>query len=272
MWFVSYKITSSIILLKKGGFFIVSVTRRITQIKQPRGGYVKPKEFTVIDLDDNQQLYTDENEHGIIIGLAVDYLTRFSLGTPSKKAFEISIRGAININKLDYAIQLLDSIVGLDDESIINACKLVGFDVVFRAGTIAYTRPAETIAPDEDTISNIRIMVERSLAFFKEYGPAIQDGFSFEGGYTNLIDTGDGDFLTETGLWDFKVSKTAPTKNHTLQLLVYYLMGMNSIHDEFKNIKQLGIFNPRLNKVYLFNLDNIASEVITEVSSEVIGY
>lgn len=162
--------------------------------------------------------------------------------------------------------------MGLDDKSIISACKLVGFDVVFRAGTIAYTRPAETIAPDEDTISNIRIMVDRSLSFFKEYGPAIKDGFSFEGGYTNLINTGDGDFLTETALWDFKVSKNAPTKNHTLQLLVYYLMGMNSIHKEFKNIKQLGIFNPRINKVYLFNLDNIPSEVITEVSSEVIGY
>ena len=251
---------------------MVSVTKRIAQIKQPRGGYINLKEFTVIDLQDNQQLHINENEPGSIIGLAVDYLTRFSLGTPSKEAFSISIRGAMLINKYDYALQLLDSIVGLDNESIICTCKLVGLDVVFRAGPMAYTRPSESISPDEDTISNIRIMVERSLAFFKEYGPVIQDGFTFEGGYTNLIHTGDGDFLTRTGLWDFKVAKKVPTKNHTLQLLVYYLMGLHSIHDEFKGIKQLGIFNPRFNKVYLLNIDSISEEIISQVSKEVIGY
>ncbi len=40
------------------------------------------------------------------------------------------------------------------------------------------------------------------------------------------------------------------------------LQTKQELNNEFKNIKQLGIFNPRLNKVYLFNLDNIASEVI----------
>ncbi len=138
---------------------MVSVTKRISKTKQPRGGYIKPKEFTVINLEDSQQLHTEESISGIIIGLAVDYLTRFSLGTSSNQAFGISIRGAKIINKYGYAIQLLDSIVGLDDESIRSACKLVGFDVVYRAGTAAYTKPAEFISPDNDTISNIRTLV-----------------------------------------------------------------------------------------------------------------
>lgn len=251
---------------------MVSVTKRISKFKQPRGGYIKPKEFTIINLEDNQLLHTEESISGIIIGLAVDYLTRFSLGTPSDQAFGISIRGAKIINKYEYALQLLDYIVGIDDESIRSACKLVGFDVVYRAGAAAYTKPAELISPDNETISNIRIMVERSLTFFKEYGPVTQDGFTFEGGYTDIIDTGDGDFLTKNILWDFKVSKSEPTKNHTLQLLVYYLMGIHSINGKFNEIKRIGIFNPRSNKVYLKNIDDISEEIISQVSTEVIGY
>ena len=39
-------------------------------------------------------------------------------------------------------------------------------------------------------------MVKRSLAFWKEYGPITKDGFTFEGGYTDIVSSGDGDYLT----------------------------------------------------------------------------
>ena len=48
-------------------------------------------------------------------------------------------------------------------------------------------------------------MVERSLKFVEEYGPIILEGFTFEGGYTDIVQAGDGDFITEDTLWDFKV-------------------------------------------------------------------
>jgi len=59
---------------------------------------------------------------------------------------------------------------------------------------------------------------------------------------------------------------------YTLQLLVYYIMGMHSIHKEFKSIKNLGIYNPRMNKVYTIDIGTISKLVIVEVSKEVIGY
>ena len=86
--------------------------------------------------------------------------------------------------------------------------------------------PVEEINPDISTVSNIRTMVDRSTVFFKQYGPVIKDGFSFEGGYTKLVSTGDGDFLTKDTLWDFKVFNKASTNVHTLQLLMYYIMGV----------------------------------------------
>lgn len=149
--------------------------------------------------------------------------------------------------------------------------KLVGYDVCYRAGVMGY-RPVEEILPDKSTIENIKIMVERSLSFIELFGPIILDGFTFEGGYTNTINTGDGDFLTTETLWDFKVSKSKPTKDHTLQLLIYSIMGKKSIHKEFENIKKLGIYNPRLNIVYTLDMKLINKDLIETISSEVIGY
>lgn len=251
---------------------MVSVVQRIKNIKQPRGGYINPNEFKVIQLNDRIELRPVENVHSSTVGSAVDYLSRLQSGASAEDAFKICIVGAQNINQYAEAMKLIEKIKGLDDESIKNACKAVGYDVCFRAGP-AFYKPVEEINADEDTVNNIRVMVNRSLKFFEEYGPVISDGFTFEGGYTETVSAGDGDFMTESTLWDFKVSVNKPTKEHTLQLLVYYLMGLRSKHaDQFKNLSSLGIFNPRLNKVYLLDIENIPKDVMREVSEAVIGY
>lgn len=179
--------------------------------------------------------------------------------------------GAEVIGEGMNAETLISQITDLDDKSIINACKVVGYDVCLRAGMMGY-KPVNEIRPDTATIENVRIMVNRCLAFLKEYGPVVLDGFTFQGGYTDIVSSGDGDYLTEDTLWDVKVSKAAPTNKHTLQLLMYYLLGSHSIHKEFRDIKKLGIFNPRLNRVYQMEIANISDSVIQEVSSKVIGY
>lgn len=250
---------------------MVSVTNRIKEIKQPRGGYIKPKDFTVTDLLDTEILNENENIHSTLVGLAVDYLTRFLNGTSIEEVFRVSLRGAFKVNEDELANDLLLNIQGTDDTSIINTCKMVGFDVAYRKGANWY-KPVEDINPDKETISNIRVMVNRGLKFFELYGPIVKDGFTFEGGYTTTINTGDGDFLTENTLWDFKVSKSTPTNKHTLQLVIYYLLGVHSIHFEFEQVENLGIFNPRLNKVYLLPISAISDEIINEVNTTVIGY
>ncbi len=249
-----------------------SVTQRIKQVKQPRGGYINPKTMEVIQCGDGiEALHSEENIRANLIGLAVDYLTRFMSGTPVEEAFKISFMGALIIGEQKKAEELMNDFKGLDDASIINAVKLAGFDVCFRVGIMGY-RPVDEIQPDAMTIDNVRVMVKRSLNFFNIYGPIVLDGFTFEGGYTEIVSSGDGDFTTSDTLWDFKVSKDKPKKEYTLQLLMYWIMGLHSIHPEFKNIKFLGIYNPRLNCVYRLNVSQIPSEVIAEVSTEVVGY
>lgn len=115
-------------------------------------------------------------------------------------------------------------------------------------------------------------MVESSLHFLEIYGPKVMDGFTFEGGYTYTISTGDGDFTAADTLWDFKVSKRKVQKEHTLQLLMYWRMGLYSVHPEFQSIKYLGIYNPRLNQAYRIAVADIPKDVIREVEEKIIGY
>ena len=250
---------------------MASVTQRIRAVHQPYGGYLRARDFRKTKQDDQIELFPEENIHTSLVGLAVDYLTRFTMGCPVQEAFIISLAGSAVINDTRRSSRLAKQITGLDDRSITCACKLAGYDVCVRAGTQGY-KPVDEINPDANTIFNIRTMVERSVRFWTEYGPIVKSGFTLEGGYTDTIDSGDGDYLTANTLWDFKVSKSGPTSQHTLQLLVYYIMGCHSIHPEFLSITKLGIFNPRLNIVYTYNISDIVYSTILEVSDVVIGY
>lgn len=77
-----------------------SVTSRIKTIKQPWGGYLSPKEFVEVKLDDDRIVVDEENIHASIIGLVVDYMTRFLIGTSKEEAFKISLKGVKSANKL----------------------------------------------------------------------------------------------------------------------------------------------------------------------------
>ena len=43
-----------------------SVTKRITEIKQPRGGYIKPSQFKIQKIEDGQILSEHENVHASV--------------------------------------------------------------------------------------------------------------------------------------------------------------------------------------------------------------
>ena len=110
---------------------MVSVTQRIKQIKQPRGGYLPVKTFTVTTLDDGQVLNPEESIAASLVGTAVDYLSRFMDGTSVEESFEVSLLGARAMRMEAKAFGLLDDVKGLDDLSITKACQLAGFDSAF---------------------------------------------------------------------------------------------------------------------------------------------
>ena len=251
---------------------MMTVSQRAKFVNQPRGGYIKRTEFNEISLGaGEEELDENSNIHPILIGLSVDYLMRFMLTKKLKEAFFVSLFGANEIKKEKLAESLLKEITGLDDKSITNAIKLTGFDVVVRYGKQGYV-PINRIKPNEASIKNVRIMVNRTINFSNIYGPITSFGFDFTNAYTRTVIAGDGDFLTDDTLWDLKVSKNYFNKNHSLQILMYWRMGLRSNYKIFKKIKYLGIYNPRKNMVYRYNLKNLSDDIINIVDKEVIGY
>lgn len=250
----------------------VSVTHRVKECPQPRGGYLNPDLFEVVQRDGGiADLAPHENVAPGLVGSAVDYLTRYLTGSSADDAFKIPSKGAANVGELLLFDDLICMVEGLDDDSVASAIQLAGFDAAYRVGFRAY-KPVQMIRPDLQTIENVRTMVKRSCDVLREYGPKILDGLTFEGGYTDIVSVGDGDFLTADTLWDFKVSKNTPTSRQTLQLLMYWRMGLHSVHAEYQQVKYLGIFNPRLNRVYRLPVEKISNESIAEVDRDIIGY
>ncbi|MGO4956835.1 hypothetical protein ACTQ49_06120 [Luteococcus sp. Sow4_B9] len=268
---------------------MTSVTGRIKMVKQPRGGYLNPRQFQVVELEPLGVLHEEENIHASLVGIAVDYLTRWNRvagewpnrwwnfrarresALVAERAFEISLLGARLIGDEDHARKLIKSVRGLDRKSVVSACQLAGYDVVYRAGVSGY-REVRDIAPDRRTVENVATMVRRSTAFLDEYGPVTLDGFTLEGGYTDWVTVADGDYVTADALWDFKVSKNPPKKEATLQILMYYLMGRRAGIPEFENLRRIGLYNPRLSRAYVLEAKDIPPRVIYEVERDVIGY
>ena len=248
----------------------VPVTYRVKQVHQPRGGLIRLESFNKIH-SGYPVFKGNVNVHPSLVGLAVDYLTRFMITKNVDTSFKISIVGATLLRQLDTVLlELMPNIKGLDDLSIRCALKLVSFDVVFRAGASAY-KELDMDLINEDTISFIRQLVKNSLDYFLNLEPIKHVGFRFEGGYTKYINAGDGDFLTEHYLIDLKTSIKEPSSRDTLQILVYYLLGKNSGKSEFKNITHIGIYNPVLCNAYTLKVSDINKQIFDDIARYVVG-
>ncbi len=247
-----------------------SVTGRIEHVTQPYGGFLPIASMEKNICQDGFTLREGEQLNSGLAGLAVDYLTRMQLGDNKETAFKISLAGAQIAGEFAHACELLENVQSLDDRSIYYACQLVGYDVCYRVGPERFNG-VDAIDADSIAIDNIRQMAIRSAVFFGRQG-RVRRGVTFGKGFTKTVMSGDADYLVADTLYDLKTSKHAPNSNDTLQILMYYLMGLHSGDPELERVKYLGIYNPRLNTEYKIAVDRIPKEVIREVEEDVLGY
>lgn len=252
--------------------FTYSVTKRAKTVQQPHGGYLPLSRFAHHTLEDGFSLKAAENIPASIMGQTVDYMSRLVAGLEvPEHAFQVSLFGAMMAGCPHRGAELLSQIHGLDDASLSAACKLSSYDAYFRSPNMKAVHPVEP-EPNHDTLFNIRLMITRMVRFLSEYGPVIKSGFTMDGGYTDIVSSGDGDFLTEDTLWDVKTSKFPPKASDTLQVLMYYIMGKHSWNASFQKIQSIGIVNPRLNSIWTIDAAQVPHSVIEEVERHVIGY
>ena len=249
-----------------------TIAQRVYNVEQPGNGYLPIRAFSSKSYRDGLKLNSKENVHGKYVSPAVDFLTRFELTNNAAISFYESMIGADicwqvfgRSDHYNFCHYLLAEV---QKGNIAAALQLAAYEGVYRSGR----ETIPLLTPDEDTIENIDIMVQRGIKFLKHCGPVLKSGFDFEGGYTSTIITGNGGYLTRNALIDFKVLRSNFSENHTLQILTYYLMGLRSVHEEFKNVQWLALFNPRKNLVKFINVNKIAASVIDKVKREVIGY
>lgn len=255
---------------------MASVTKRISQIELSKFDMpIKVSDF-VIEKIDNDNLTVDiPIDKRWLVGLAVDYLVRLN-SNPSVKpidAFNISLQGAKLVNETSKALKLINSLNNdLESKTIKAACKLCGYDVALRQAPLFY-KNIDEINPSATLISSIRVLVERTLHYLSYYGGIKEYGTTFEGGYTDLVDSGDCDYLTGNGLWDLKITDKQMTNTFILQLLAYYTLGMHSERvDTFKRIKSIGIINPLRSEVYYFKLYKLSNSILNFISHTLLGY
>ena len=66
-----------------------SVTQKVKEIQQPRGGFLPVKKFKKIELYDEYILNNEENIHASLVGLVVDYMARFLSGDTIEYSLQI---------------------------------------------------------------------------------------------------------------------------------------------------------------------------------------
>lgn len=177
---------------------MTTVTRFVKQIKQPYGGFLPVKKFTKNDIGSGEVLcdLSEENVHASIVGMAVDYLTRYRLTSDFRESFRFSIKGALFVGHFDAVEELQNIIEGPNwKKAVIAACELVRYDVVYRTGM--FVEPKSRENPNSKTIDNITKLVDRTCSYLEENGKIMDIGTSFELSPKNWkVTKGDSDFLT----------------------------------------------------------------------------
>lgn len=250
-----------------------TVTDIARTTKQPRGGYLNIKSFEAVEFHDKKDLDPTENiTLAGSVGVVVDYLTRYVLTKDKQDVFVNCFMGASNCRETDEYFDLLDEINGNNTRSIKAAFKIAMYDSVYRSGKNAY-KPIEEINPDKATVNNVKILIDRSVKFFKSQKSELVIDYRFKNkGCTDKVFRGDIDYITDDTIWDMKVKRSEPKKEDTLQILIYWIMGLHSGDPLFNKINKIGIFNPRFNIAYTLEVNKILEEIIKEVETDVIGY
>lgn len=281
-----------------------SVTDIIKSIEQPRGGYLPVRNFEVEEIG-GEPISTSLPP--ILVGKVLDSMIHITAGCNVNELLKDSIKGyeervlffaqqfrfCKDIEETTVEIKAEDDI--LEIHSLISRIDryMREYDFYYLALVLTLIHQYDIWSSDFNYISRVTnvstsrpkyynkgdirklvTMYQRSIAWICTL---LDKGIIFDykfypSGYTEKIKYGVGDFVCNNTLFDLKCTKNEPTSYHTLQILVYYVMGLHSNNKLYKNIKYLGIYSPITNKVWKLDVKSISKELIHKVSREVIGY
>lgn len=256
---------------------MASISEIAKQTKQPYGGYLNPKKFTVISDFQNSVPLEGENIRATIIGATVKHLTQFCLSGDLGASFSQSLAGyflggdelpapIVIRNNQEQEMNIVDVLMNvsqnLSTRAVASASVASAFDIWGEDMETAFImRSPWDNLPNVETVGHIREMVKTSCLFFRKYGPVTKVNADFSSGYTKELDAGTGDIVTEDTIWTVKVTKGKLSSKHTLQAALTYLLAGRTDEECFRQIKNIGVWNPRTGLAYTVNAEKVKTEL-----------
>ncbi|MDO4220188.1 MAG: hypothetical protein Q4D22_03095 [Candidatus Saccharibacteria bacterium] len=261
---------------------------------QSRGGFIHPKDMAESSFDEDKfSLYTyaqlvETSYIGIppsSLGTLFDYLLRtemyISSGVETMDAimnsFFTSVKGATRVNEFDKVRDLMINLYDCYNRKKENyrkivslAVQLVRYDTAFRSGYFDPNEKPYKVAEEEASI--IDYMLKATQIYLMTHEKITRLGVSFNAIGAKNCAPSDADLLGEDALIDIKLIRKEPTSQHTLQLLLYYIMGLHEYHDEFVGVKYLKVLNPRKGKIYSYDIAKIDIDTLKHVEKNIMGY
>lgn len=261
-----------------------SIIERVNDVSRSVQTCFSLNKFDEKKLSDGKKLSKSLSVNAPIVSSAVECLSLVSIGVPVDEAFAsyMSYAKIAEDNGKPDAVaissELLSNIKGLDDDSIVSACKLVSFGLwrnykpgSYRSATAMTC--SERTNPDADSIQDIRVLVERCTNFWNEYGPVVERDFDFKPmGYSKTVDSGKGEFLTDDTMWMLHFTEYNPVGKPVIELLTWYVMSKHSHNTRFGGVKNIGIFHPKRNIVYTLPIERIGEDTVKIIEKDVICY
>jgi len=236
------------------------VRGRAEQATQPLGGLVPLSTFERYELGGATLPRKSESGPAGTISSAVELIARWDLaadprasGDPSKAALE-AIRGVRRGEHNNSAFAKL---------------------AVMRRAQDWDTRLNDEVDEEDwdvegdETFGHITEMRARVARCFARFGLPVQPGTWAVNSSLFHLD-GHIDFVSETTIWDLKVSTTPPTPVDILQLLLYWQVFRNDPANEL-GIGYVGIFNPRVDVAWRFATASLTPEVVGALEAIALG-
>lgn len=250
-----------------------TVTQIVNQLSKSeiRQNYITIRSFKHTHYNNQDIISEIQSIKPNTVGIVVDYLTRYKLTHDVKQAFEIPL--LVDNEFFGAVSELTSKITTFNKQAIDIAIDLVKYDTYYRAGIDPSETPSHPKLSTEE-YNTIAYLINRSANFIKACvtDNTLKTDVTFEGAYNEFVTNGDADYMTKDVLIDLKVSKYPPSEAYAMQLLIYYVMGLNSINSvDFYKLKYLAIFNPKLNTAYTLPVNEISNETIHKVEM-LLGY
>lgn len=278
----------------------ITVSQLVKETKQPRGGFLRPKDMHRVSLGAGEEALNAENIPPVSVGALVDRLAAclFEFNrcddwqAAAKVAFKDAHSALAIIEKaagesgkgiVETIGSSLEAIEGVDDGSIQAAHWALAASTIAYQGIGAYD-PNRT-RPDHGTCENIREMVARTMSFMDLYGPVSDvEALVMTAGKERDV-RGFVDGVGVDMLYDIKTSKRPLNSKATMQVLLYWLSGTHPgvrggemAHEWqrkqmalFEPIEFVGIFNARLNTLWEQQVSDIDKETVEQILTDVLS-